>query len=744
MWINAFPRISGGAAVVVGSIVLVGWMFEIPLLKSLHPSMVSMKANAALAFMLAGTCMLLLHSSAQSMKLRRVSQALALFVILIGLLTSIEYTFGWNAGIDQLLFKDLPGAAGALHGGRMPFSAAVSFVCVGIAFFVLEARSRRGIVFSQILATIVGVLGLIGLLGYIPNLPEFLGYAVHTRMAAHGAMTFILLSIGVLSLNPDDGIIGEIIVDGFGGFMARRLLPAAVGIPILIGWITTEGERNGLYGNQFGDVIAAAAYIAIALVLTWRTARSLNKLDAKRKRMEKEQIESEKYFKELFDDAPVAYHELDLEGRISRVNQTELRSLGYRLEEMLGHFVWEFLDDQEASRQSVLAKLAGTKPPAKGVERVYRRKDMTTIDVVSEDTILRDADGRITGIRTTLQDVTELKLAQEQMRRSEERWRAVVRTATDAIVTVGEEGAILSWNEAAERIFGYSSDVALGMQLNLIIPEGYRDAHRIGMHRLLETGKPRVIGKTVELVGLRSDRSEFPIELSLAMVKVDDSVMFTGIIRDVSGRKKAEREIRLLAQTLSSTKDCVSVTDLDDNIIFVNDAFLHTYGYTREELVGHPVVIVRSGKTSPEIGSKILKETLAGGWYGEIFNRRKDGTDFPIELWTSVVKDESGKVIATVGVARDITAHKRAEQERESIIKELKTTLENVRTLDGLVPICAHCKKIRDDKGYWNQLEKYIVDHTDAKLTHGLCPECAELYFPGLAAKTSPGGSPSR
>ena len=132
--------------------------------------------------------------------------------------------------------------------------------------------------------------------------------------------------------------------------------------------------------------------------------------------------------------------------------------------------------------------------------------------------------------------------------------------------------------------------------------------------------------------------------------------------RNVTERKKAEQEIKLLAQTLASIQDCVSITDLEDRIIFLNDAFLKTYGYIREELLGQPISIVRSAKTSLEMGSRILTGTSTGGWSGELFNIRKDGSEFPIELWTSAVKDDTGKVIAMVGVARDITERKRAEE----------------------------------------------------------------------------------
>ncbi len=132
---------------------------------------------------------------------------------------------------------------------------------------------------------------------------------------------------------------------------------------------------------------------------------------------------------------------------------------------------------------------------------------------------------------------------------------------------------------------------------------------------------------------------------------------------EIATSRSQEAEVRLLAQTVVSVKDCISITDMNDNIIFVNLAFVNVYGYTNEELVGKNISMVRSPNTPPEVTKQILPTTLTGEWHGELINRRKDGSDFPIELWASLVKDDDGNPVAMVGVARDITERKRAEEE---------------------------------------------------------------------------------
>ncbi|HZY09813.1 MAG TPA: PAS domain S-box protein [Bacteroidota bacterium] len=146
------------------------------------------------------------------------------------------------------------------------------------------------------------------------------------------------------------------------------------------------------------------------------------------------------------------------------------------------------------------------------------------------------------------------------------------------------------------------------------------------------------------------------------------------VSNDVSEKKEAERQLRLLAYALTSTRDFFCLTDLQGNILFVNPSFCETYGYSEGELIGKNVSIIRSSQNPPELSDHIDKETLAGGWKGELINRRKNGSEFHVELWTSVVFDDDGKPIAFVGIGRDNTERRKAEK----LLKETEQRLRNL------------------------------------------------------------------
>lgn len=158
-----------------------------------------------------------------------------------------------------------------------------------------------------------------------------------------------------------------------------------------------------------------------------------------RKFAEKALRRSEERFRELYDSAPVGYHELDIEGRIKSVNQTELEMLGYTSKEMLGQPVWKFIGEEETSRKAVLAKLTGKLPPVKGFERLYMRKNGTTFPALVEDRILRNEEGQIVGIRSTIEDITERKRIEEEIEKHRGQLEQLVAERTAELMQANEK-----------------------------------------------------------------------------------------------------------------------------------------------------------------------------------------------------------------------------------------------------------------------------------------------------------------
>ena len=186
-----------------------------------------------------------------------------------------------------------------------------------------------------------------------------------------------------------------------------------VPVEINAGWVDLDGGRSVIQG-LFRDI-------------------------TERRKMEKDLRESEERFRDLYDHAPVGYHEYDTEGRLTNVNQTDLEMLGYTAEEMIGQFVWKFTVEGESAREGVLAKLEGTLPPATELQRTYIRKDGTTFPVLIKDRLILDEKNQIKGIRCTIQDITERKRAEEELQKAKEAAEAATRAKSDFLANMSHE-----------------------------------------------------------------------------------------------------------------------------------------------------------------------------------------------------------------------------------------------------------------------------------------------------------------
>ena len=168
-------------------------------------------------------------------------------------------------------------------------------------------------------------------------------------------------------------------------------------------------------------------------------------------------------------------------------------------------------------------------------------------------------------------------------------------------------------------------------------------------------------------------------------------------------------------------------------------------GYTLAEVLGKNPRILKSGEKSPEAYRELWQTITAGKeWRGEFHNKKKNGELYWESASISPIRDFAGRVTHYVAVKEDITARKQTEAERDMLIHDLQDALANVKSLSGLLPICASCKKIRDDKGYWSQVESYIQKHSDATFTHGMCPDCIKKWYPDLVEGGLGGSHPRR
>jgi len=284
-------RIAAAASVVVGVIVLAGWALGISFFKSLSPNLASMKANTALAFVLAGAALWLLQPGGEgAARARRRAWALVLAasVTLIGALTLGEYLPGWNLGIDQLLFKDDPGAIGVFSPGRMAPNTAISLVLVGCALLLLDSETIRGHRPAEFFAVIAGFISLLALIGYAYDIQSLFQFTPYSSMALHTVLTFIVLAVGILCARPERGLMAVISSDSAGGLMARYLLPAAVVVPPFLGWLRLLGQRAGLYDTEFGLALFATLNVIVFMFLVRSTSLSLHRTDNKRREAEED------------------------------------------------------------------------------------------------------------------------------------------------------------------------------------------------------------------------------------------------------------------------------------------------------------------------------------------------------------------------------------------------------------------------------------------------------------------------
>ncbi|HJV68262.1 hybrid sensor histidine kinase/response regulator [Ideonella sp.] len=269
----------GAAAAGIGVAVIVGWLADIAALRSLAPGFPDMKLVTALGLVAAGASLMLLATRAHG----ALAQAFAALALAAGALTLAQYLFGLDLGIDRWLADP----TGSPHPGRMPLFAAIELVLLGAALLALDARSPAARKSAPWLAQAAAVVSVVMLMGYAYAVSSLYHPSSNSSpVALHAALAFLLLAAGTLLARPERGPVAQVMADDAGGRLLRRLLPAALLMPPLLGWLYLQGRAAGLYGPELGIAVYAAVTVGVLALLVWGAAGEARRHDARQRAAE--------------------------------------------------------------------------------------------------------------------------------------------------------------------------------------------------------------------------------------------------------------------------------------------------------------------------------------------------------------------------------------------------------------------------------------------------------------------------
>lgn len=658
-------RLIGWTLIVLGAVVTAGWVLKLPILVQFMRGYTAMVFNTALGFMLTGAALAL---AAQPPAQRQIVQTLlgTATVLLAGLVLSQDL-LSIDLGVDHLFSADWL-QDHRPHPTRMAPNTAIAFILSGATLVLLNYSTgwtNRYLV--SYLAIAVGLIGFTALSGYLLGFESLFTWYPYARMAAHTALGFTLLGIGLWlcgrcarkqSETAPETPDARILYAG-GLILTLMALIAGIGSFLVLSQQTETTLKRGLevsLNNRvevYRDTLFAARIAVLAIATNPIIRRELGKLNAN---------PDDAAARQSLQQAVIGFTELGISGVMLLDNRGRpvvrtgglVPSTAEAIVLNLPHDPELIWDDGIVMRIHLPVEAGGrhlgtliAEQPLGLLNRMFqnvrglgetgemvvcaRREEkmiclpthrqpeifVTPRQILGRTLAMSNALDGFSGVADTLDyrgrqviaayspvhesglgmvlkmDVEELYqpiyrqfhlaltlllmlvaggtlllrwqvlplarrlVASEQQARqkavalqeSEAKYRAISQSANDAIISTDEEGLIVFWNSAAQRIFGYSETEIMGKTLIALMPQRYREEHRKGFDRFRTTGEAHVLGKTVELHGVRKNGEEFPVEFSLATWKAGDKTFFTGILRDISQRKQAEETIRNLSLT---------------------------------------------------------------------------------------------------------------------------------------------------------------------------------------------------
>jgi PAS domain S-box-containing protein len=658
--------------------VLFGWIWNIELLKTPIPNLAVMNPVSALAFVFTSTSLLLITSSDAAFGKEVLSYVLGFTVFLIGTLRIL------GLPVDQLLFPDkLALYPGSNFQARMATDTAFCFLALGIALLGLKNKPRRNQIPAQVIALMVALTGLLSVIGYIYRVKEFYSVLVYVPMAIHSAVCFVFISFAILFAYPGRGIMKEFTSTFTGSITARLLVPFAIIIPIVLGLLRLYGHWKGIFTVEFGVTVLVTSIIIVFLSIIWYTTIQLNKRDFFKKEMEDGLLESEEKFRLFIDSVKdYAIFMLSKDGKVLSWNEGAAQIKGYTSREIIGKYISIFYTDEEIKLGEPEYNLAMAEKNGRFEKEGWRKKKNGTLfwaDVIF--TAIYDDKKQLRGFAKITRDITARRKAEEQIALLAN----LVEQTGDAIIALGLDNSIKSWNRGAEILYGYSEEEVRNKNFRKISGSQLTDEQVENILKEVHQ-KKRWQG---ELIYLHKNGTPVCSLVSVSPMQ-DRKGENTGYVfaaRDISDRKKLEEQQRKFSEELEvqvsmktaeltnvfeRVSDGFMAFDKNGQITYVNKKTAHVIQRNPEDIIGKNVWaefplteqtvfqenFQKAISEQTNVHFELFSESL-GMWFEDYLYPSPDGTSL---------------------FFRDITEKKRSEQalkktEQDLILSERKYKL---------------------------------------------------------------------
>jgi PAS domain S-box-containing protein len=461
-------RIAASFAALLGAaialLVLAGWVIESPFLTSFVPYGERARAKTAVG-LLSAACALLILKRTPSGWQRKVGVALAFVPALLSAFTLSKYLPGENTYTESWIYQLLLGQADPEMFYISPMSAA-GLILLSASLLLLDSTCRRGVAAAQLLSLLLMMLSLVALIGYAYGAEPFYAFGQRIAMGFPSAAGLFALAAATMLARPDRLPVSLFCASNMGGFLARRVLPAAFLFPIMFGVLRFWGQQAGLYGTELGLAIYTLTNVVFFCALVGWVSWKLGGIDTLRLSAEDARKAEEKRFRATFNNAAVGIAHVALDGRWLRFNDCLAKITGYTPENLLRLTFQEITHPEDlASDLAQAQKLLTGEIDHYLMDKRYIREDNSTVWVSLTGSLVRNDAGKPEYYIAVVQDISERKRAEQALSESEIRLQAIFNSMTEAVGIFDASGNLLDINPAGLEMHGFAG--AAPKRLNL-------------------------------------------------------------------------------------------------------------------------------------------------------------------------------------------------------------------------------------------------------------------------------------